>query len=53
MASWVRQKNASDDNVVILVRQILFGYDNLDRCTRGEKMTGGDQFQDGVQTGGL
>ena len=45
-----RQRNASNDNVVIPARQILFAKDYLDRCTRGEKMTGGDQFEDGVPT---
>ena len=53
VASWARQKNASDDNVVIPARQILFAKDNLDRCTRGEHMTGGDQFEDGVSTEGM
>ena len=50
VASWARQKNVSDDNVVIPARQILFAKDNLDRCTRGAKMTGGDQFEDGEPT---
>ena len=48
VASWARQRNASDDNVLIPARQILFAKDNLDRCVRGEKMTDGDTFEDGV-----
>jgi hypothetical protein len=50
VASWARQKNASDDNVLIPAWQILFAKDNLDRCTRGEKMTNGDTFEDVVPT---
>ena len=53
VASWARQNNASDDNVVIPTRQILFAKDNLDQCTRGEHLTGGDQFEDGIPTEGL
>jgi len=50
VASWARQKNASDDNVIIPARQILFAKDNLDRCTSSEHMTTGVQFEDGVPT---
>jgi hypothetical protein len=53
VASWARQKNASDDNVVIPARQILFAKDNLDRCARAEHMTDGDQFEDGPPPDGL
>ena len=53
VAAWARQKNASDDNVIIPARQILFAKDNLDRCTRGEQMTSGDQCEDGVPREGL
>ena len=53
VASWARHNNASDDNVVILARQILFAKDNLDKCTKGGHMTGGDQFEDGIPTEGL
>ena len=50
VASWARQKNASNDNVIIPARQILFAKDNLDRCTRSEHMTNEVQFEDGVST---
>jgi len=43
----------SDDNVVIPARQIMFAKDNLDRCARGEHMSGGDQFEDGEPPDGL
>ena len=53
VASWARQKNASDDNVIIPARQIIFAKDNLDQCARGEHMTGGDQVQDEVPPDGF
>ena len=52
VASWARQKNASNVNVVIPTKQILFAKDNLERCKRGEKIPGGGDSKDGegVQT---
>ena len=53
VAPWARQNNASDDNVVIPARQILFAKDNLDQCTKGEHLTGGYHFEDGIPIEGL
>lgn len=38
--------NASNNNAVIPIKQILFTKDKLESCIKDEKIVGGDQFKD-------